>query len=227
MAHRTTFALLSLMLAAASLAQAAKPAGKSAKAKKAVKGDGVVISLVGGKEVKGIYLGAHDEAVWVGMDGGEIGIEPDTIVKITVTQTDESEFNKRKEALDPKDLAGWSALAKWAETKGLEDSAKIAAANVVALQPENEEARAILGHVKHHGRWLEADEAKRAQGLILFEGEWLKPAEVESIRAARKEDTEARNARAAASRAARSSAGSSGPSISDQGVPMKSYTEYR
>lgn len=143
------------------------------KAKQGVaKGDGVVVTLNNGSEVNGIYLGKKGGAVWLGLDGGEIGIESDTIVSVLPGKSADVEFLRRKEALDPKDTASWWELSQWAASHELFASAQSAAETVLDLNPNHGEARVFLGFELINGRWLDFAGAQRAKGFILFEGEW-------------------------------------------------------
>jgi len=44
---------------------------------------------------------------------------------------------------------------------------------VNALDPDHEGARKLLGYEKVHGKWMTADEAMEAKGLIKYDGRWL------------------------------------------------------
>lgn len=172
-------AALALVFAAASFAEDKPPA------KELAKGTGVIVTLAEGREAKGVYLGRHDGAVWVGVDGGEIGIEPGTIVNISPAETDDSEFLKRKAGLAPKDVPGRWGLAEWALKRGLVSSAKAEALIVVGLDPNHRKARRLLGHERIDGVWLERDDAMRAKGLVEYRGEWITKERISRIEAAR------------------------------------------
>ncbi len=79
--------------------------------------------------------------------------------------------------------------------------AKTVLGKALALDPENVEVRAALGQVKRGRAWvsladaarLDAEafvRAQRARGLVLFEGQWLTPAEIATIQQARDEEQE-------------------------------------
>jgi hypothetical protein len=173
-------AALALILAAAPSFAKDKPP-----AKEIAKGTGVIVTLNEGREVKGVYLGRHDGAVWVGLDGGEIGLEPETIVKIVPAKTDDSEFLKRKVELAPNDKAGHWGLAEWALKQGLDSSAKAQALIVVGLDPDHEKARRLLRHERIDGVWLEHDDAMQAKGFVQYKGDWISKEQFSRIEAAR------------------------------------------
>ncbi len=160
------------------VAAAAEPAKKPTAKKSVAVGSGVVVTLKNGNEVEGVYRGKRDGAVWVELDGGEIGIEPDTVVKITPTNTADSEFLKRKAVIDPKDVDAWWELSKWAASRELRGSAQTTAETVIDLNPDHAEARIFLGFEKIGGRWLDFNAAQIAKGFTLFEGEWLRGEEL-------------------------------------------------
>lgn len=180
-ARFTTFALA--LYFGVSPARAAE--AKAAKPEIAI-GAGVIVMLVGDREVQGVYLGRRDGAVWVGVDEGEIGLEENTVVKIVPSKTNDSEFLKRKAALEPKDATGHWKLAEWAISQGLESSAKSAAKIVVGLEPDHKEARQLLGHERYNGGWMAHDDVMREKGLVEYRGEWLVQAEVDAREQRRK-----------------------------------------
>lgn len=67
---------------------------KSAAKKDPAIGSGVVLSLQGGKAVSGSYLGRRDGAVWLGVDGGELGIDEPSILKMPPAKTPDAIFLK-------------------------------------------------------------------------------------------------------------------------------------
>ena len=96
---------------------------------------------------------------------------------------------------------------------------------MIRLQPDHAAARRALGHEQVDGAWMSAADARRKRGLVLFEGRWLLPAEVEA--AARKDAPpvvgDALRRRADASRAAhvgdgRGAAGPGGPHGAGRGA---------
>ncbi len=161
------------------------------KAPRIAKGTGVTVTLKGNKQVKGVYLGRHDGAVWVGLDGGEVGLEKETVLKIEPSETDDSEFLKRRAALASDDAKGHWELVKWADKAGLDSLAKGEAETVVRIDPEHLKARQFLGHEKINGAWLEHDDAMRAKGLVEYRGEWITQDEYAAIEKTRIEQEEA------------------------------------
>lgn len=50
---------------------------------------------------------------------------------------------------------------------------------VLAVAPDDAEARQALGFVLLDGRWLTEEESYRARGYVKYEGEWMTPAEAQ------------------------------------------------
>lgn len=168
---------LAFVLAAPCLLSAA-PAKKKAIAV----GDGVIVTLKNGSEVKGMYRGNADGAFWVESNGAEIGIERDSIAKIAPASTPEADYRKQKETLDKKDANAWWRLSQTATRGGMKAAAIEAARTAVRLEPDHSAAREFLGHQKVDGRWLTLDEVQAAKGLTLYEGAWLTESELAEAR---------------------------------------------
>lgn len=167
-------ALALAVLLAAPCAFAAAPAKKKALAV----GDGVIVVLKNGSEVKGVYHGNADGAFWVESNGAQIGIERASIAKITQARTGDAEYRKQKAALSDTDAEGWWGLSVLAARHGMISAANDAAKTAVKIDPEHAEARAYLGYEKVGGKWLEHEAAQAAKGLTLYEGEWVTNAEM-------------------------------------------------
>lgn len=89
--------------------------------------------------------------------------------------------------LDEDDVAGRMALARWLTALGRQEEACEIAKGVLESAPENEAAHTLLGHVRHRGKWVTPDEAKRAEGYEQHGGRWFTPAEWENLAKAEKE----------------------------------------
>jgi hypothetical protein len=95
------------------------------------------------------------------------------------------EFSAKEAALKEADVVGHVALAKWAAEKGLAAESKRLLKKVVTkLDPENEEARTLLGYVKQGDKWVleeelkgAEDEQKKKEGYVKVKGQWVKKEE--------------------------------------------------
>lgn len=186
--------LLALALVlAAPLSFAAGAPRKNAAKKTLAKGDGVIVTLKTGALVEGIYHGDADGAIWIEVDGGEVGIEKDTVAGIAPAKTGSAEHKERAAALGAKDAAGWWELSLWAAGKELHGAAESAAKTVLKIDPEHAKAREHLGFEKVGSRWLHGDDVQRAKGLVLFERQWLSPDQIEALKHRRNTEEQEKN----------------------------------
>lgn len=87
-------------------------------------------------------------------------------------------------------------LGLWCTHAGLRDEAKAEYEMALSLDPDQAGARIALGQAKDAaGKWRPLDEVMREKGLVLFEGRWVTPAEVEAASAPTGAARERREAR--------------------------------
>ena len=119
------------------------------------------------------------EKVVIDFGDGTIGLPMDQVEEISRGLSPLDEFDARAKKLDAQDVAGWRSLGLWASTKGLSAQSRAAYKRVLALAPDDREAREALGFVQVDGRWLTEEESYRARGYVKYDGEWMTPAEVQ------------------------------------------------
>ncbi|MFH0965322.1 MAG: hypothetical protein V2A58_15080 [Planctomycetota bacterium] len=86
------------------------------------------------------------------------------------------EYERRAGGLSPQDVAAHMELAAWCEQNGLAQEAKSLYEKVIALDPENRDARSKLGYRRvPPGRWLNEDEYHEYRGDVFMDGSWLTP----------------------------------------------------
>lgn len=196
-ARRVFLALALCLTSAAGFAAPTKTRKAPAKKAPLVVGQGVIVTLRTGALIEGIYHGDADGAIWVEVDGGDVGIEKDTIAGMSpIAKTASTEYKERAAALGAKDAAGWWELSMWAASKDLHGAAESAARTVLKIDPEHARARDLLGFEKVDGRWLQHDEVHRAKGLVLYERRWLTPQQVEEAKARARQEEKENNLRA-------------------------------
>jgi hypothetical protein len=75
------------------------------------------------------------------------------------------------------DAAALLTAAKWAKEKGLEADGQRLLQKVLKADPENADANALLGNVKHDGKWMPRARAEEAEfekkGLVKVDGVWV------------------------------------------------------
>ncbi|HVO51293.1 MAG TPA: hypothetical protein VMV60_09900 [Thermoanaerobaculia bacterium] len=138
-----------------------------------------VVYVKGGGSFSGRIVEQTAEKVVIDFGDGTIGLQMDQVEKIEKGASPLDEFDARASKLGPQDVDGWRSLGLWASTKGLSAQSRAAYKRVLALAPDDKEAREALGFVRVDGRWLTEEESYRARGYVKYEGEWMTPAEVQ------------------------------------------------
>lgn len=142
-----------------------------------------VVYLKGGGQFTGRILEQDAERVTIDFGDGVIGFSMERVEKIVKGPSTLDEYEARAAKVGAEDVEGWRRLAQWAAAKGLPVQSRAAYQKVLALAPEDPEAREAMGFVNVAGRWLTEEEGYRARGYVRYEGEWLTPAEVQLAKA--------------------------------------------
>jgi len=142
-----------------------------------------VVYLKGGGKFTGRIVEQTTERMTIDIGDGVIGFSMERVEEIVKGPSPLDEFDARAGKLGPQDVNGWRSLAQWASMKGLSAQSRAAYKKVLAVAPEDKEAREALGFVQVDGRWLTEEESYRARGFVRYEGEWLTPAEVQLAQA--------------------------------------------
>jgi hypothetical protein len=135
------------------------------------------VFLRNGGEIKGEIVEQREDAVVIETGPGRVTVPRQSVARIVSSTTDLGIYQARAAVLSPRDVAGWLQLAEWARAHGLGTQAREAFNRVLAVDPQNAPAHLALGHVQVAGRWMDAADASRAQGLVEFEGTWMSPEE--------------------------------------------------
>lgn len=181
---RTLVALACVAAAAAAFAPAARA-------------DRLVLS--DGRVVEGVVT-QDGETYRVVSRFGESVLAAKDVKEWVKGKTVDAEWRERAAALKPDDWGGRAALAQWLKEAGRPEAAEATAIEVLDADPENAVAHAVLGHVRHKGKWMTPDEAKTADGLVRRGDQWYTPEEWALLDAAAKEKAEAAEKQAVAAR---------------------------
>ncbi len=145
-------------------------------------GQAVVVALKSGSLLEGTLLSEDPSRIVLAMDvdrahlESPIAIEDVAKVNDVVVQADLARIFSERYARLAEGVQPRIGLMHWCAAHGLEAERLKLAAEVVALRPEHEEARLVLGQRKVGDEWLtEAQIAER--GLVRYEGQWLTPDE--------------------------------------------------
>jgi len=137
------------------------------------------VFLKGGGKFTGRITEQDEERITVDIGDGSVGFSMERVERIVKGLSPLDEYDARAGKLGPQDVDGWRELAQWATTKGLSRQSRLAYEKVMAVAPDDPDARQALGFVQLDGRWMTEEESFRARGFVKYEGEWMTPAEVQ------------------------------------------------
>lgn len=149
------------------------------------------VYLKGGGSFSGRIVEQSDSMITVDIGDGKIGFPLVRVERIVKGRSPLDEYEERASKLGPNDTQGWRSLGHWALEQALSKQAREAYENVIAIAPDDAQARQALGFVRLEGRWVTEDESYRAQGYVKYDGEWMTPAEAQLVQA----DAQAEQAR--------------------------------
>ncbi|HEX5042474.1 MAG TPA: hypothetical protein VFV75_06185 [Candidatus Polarisedimenticolaceae bacterium] len=141
------------------------------------------VFLRGAGSISGRIVEQTADAVTVDVGAGQISVPMANVERIAKGKTALDEFDARAARLKPEDVEGWKGLGNWAASQGLSSQARQAYEKVLAVAPDDLEARDALGYVRVEGKWLTEEEGYRAKGYVRYDGEWMTPAEVQMAKA--------------------------------------------
>ena len=139
------------------------------------------VHLTNGGMISGIV---RSESDWITIEvaSGTVSIPSAQVVRVERTRHVLHDYYDRLAPIEKgKDPEALYKLAAWCREKGLSRSSIDLSKRVLALDPANEGAHALLGHQKRDGRWLSPDEARRADGQVEFRGRWVAAAERDRV----------------------------------------------
>lgn len=151
------------------------------------------VFLKGAGSISGRIVEQTGENVTVDVGAGQISVPMANVEKITKGKTALDEYDARAARLGPEDVDGWKSLGNWAAAQGLSSQARAAYEKVVAVAPNDLEARDALGYVRVEGKWMTEEEGYRAKGYVRYNGEWMTPAEIQVAKADEAADQAARD----------------------------------
>jgi hypothetical protein len=139
------------------------------------------VFLKSGGQLSGRIVNHTATSVEVDIGAGRITVPVSSVVRVEEGRSALDEYEERAGKLAATDAAGWVALGKWASARGLGTQARQAYERALAAAPDDPAANQALGRVQVDGGWVSEEEGYRARGYVLFEGDWLTPAEHEAI----------------------------------------------
>jgi tetratricopeptide (TPR) repeat protein len=135
-----------------------------------------ILELKDGRLVEGVVL-KDGETYFVTDRYGAVEVAAKDVKEHIKGKSVDEMVREHVAKLKDDDVEGRLALATWLEKLGRVEEAKELGAAVLDLDPENEAAHKLFGHVRHRGAWVSPDDAKRAEGYERHGGKWYTPAE--------------------------------------------------
>jgi hypothetical protein len=157
------------------------------------------VFLKGAGSISGRIVEQTDAKVMIDIGGGVMGVPMAHVERIVKARSPLDDYDERAARLAAKDADGWRALARWAGQQGLTKQADDAWGRVLAVAPNDPEAKEAMGYVLLNGQWVTEEESYRARGYVNYENEWMMPSEAQ----ARQTSAAAEQARQDAERSAR------------------------
>jgi uncharacterized protein with FMN-binding domain len=116
-----------------------------------------VVHLKNGQKYEGLAE-EKDGTVVLKLERGSLTFTKDQVDRIEKSPPPWEVYEQKAKALKPADAAGHLELAKWCQTNNLALRMKQELELVIAAEPENREARTLLGHTVVDGKWRSPEE---------------------------------------------------------------------
>jgi len=139
------------------------------------------VFLKSGGRLSGRIVSRTETTIEVEVGAGRVGVPVSSVLRIEEGVSPLQDYEARAGRMAPADVEGWLALGEWASGQGLGAQAREAYHRALAAAPDDPRANEALGNVRMDGRWVGEEESYRARGYVLFEGDWITPAEHEAI----------------------------------------------
>ena len=137
------------------------------------------VVLRNGHKVTGIQTEENDRIV-VETGFGKVIYPRDQVVSVTKGETPMHAWPVRYAEIEKStNAADFTKLAAWAKENGMPRYVPDLMRRAIELDPENADARAALGHVRHQDKWVTQSEFRKQQGQVQDRGRWVLPLEKE------------------------------------------------
>jgi hypothetical protein len=143
-----------------------------------------VVDLAGGGRIEGkvIQSDGSDKTTFVIdlADGGRLTIARSQVARIDTTTDAEAEYQKLAHS-SPDTVEAHEKLAEWCKQHKLQHEYQQHLERILELNPNHAEARAALGFRQQDGQWMNRDDVMAARGLVMYEGKYVTPQQVEIL----------------------------------------------
>ncbi len=144
-----------------------------------------VFELSSGGRLEGKLLPAEDSSklncVIELSSGGRVTVARSQITKIDFVTDAVTEYQKLART-SPDTVEAHLKLAEWCREHKLRDERRQHLERVLELDPNHAETRTALGYQQKNGQWMNRDDIMAARGLVLYEGKYLAPQQVELLK---------------------------------------------
>jgi hypothetical protein len=113
--------------------------------------------------------------------GGRVTVPRSQIVKIDSVSEVEAQYNKLARSSPDTVESHWK-LAEFCREQKLLDQRRRHLERILELDPNHKEARAALGFRQKNGQWMNRDDEMASRGLVMYQGNWLAPQQVELLK---------------------------------------------
>ena len=105
-------------------------------------------------------------------NGGQITLDASLVEKVEHVRPELAEYDKLRRQ-SPDTVKGHLQMAKYCREHKLSAEEKSHLKRVVELEPDQPDARRLLGYRMHNGQWMTFEEEQAEKGLVLFKGQWI------------------------------------------------------
>jgi hypothetical protein len=135
-----------------------------------------VLELTNGGRVEGRLVqpgeGGQKSYIVELAGGGRVTIPREQVERVDSASAAEAEYAELARGAADTALAHWK-LAEWCRERKLREQAQRHLTRVLELEPDHEQARAILGFRKRDGQWMTREEVMAARGMVMYEGRYV------------------------------------------------------
>ncbi len=135
------------------------------------------VRLTNDRTLVGVAREESDRVI-VEMNFGTVTLPRSDVRSITPGRTLLQDYEERLAGLgNCPDAPQTFELALWARDQGLSRYVQELLNRTIVLNPDHEQARALLGYESYQGKWMRGAELKKAQGWVEVQGRWVPPTE--------------------------------------------------
>jgi HEAT repeat protein len=113
--------------------------------------------------------------------GGRLTVSRSQVTKIEPTTGVDTQYQKMARSSPDTVEAHWK-LAEWCREHKLRDERRQHLERILELNPNQADARAALGFHEKNGQWMNRDDVMASRGLVLYEGKYVTPQQVELMK---------------------------------------------